>query len=144
MDGTIQAGDIPDLSGTYATAGSVNPSFVNWTTGASVGGFTGSLMINNVYYIKIGKMVHLWYQFQGTSNDSTLSFTLPFAADSSLSSHDFASKIKDNGSSISTPGNASFPYSTNLVYIFKDFGGTSWTASGTKAADGYICYEATT
>ena len=77
----------------------------------------------------------------GTSNATTVSFTLPYSLNVFRNSS-VACLAGDNGSLLTTPGridiNTSYP---TLVNIYSNFAGAGWTNSGTKEVGGEFWYQ---
>jgi hypothetical protein len=125
--------DIYTLAATNGTA-SDNPQ-----------GFS-SLTTHQMLYKKVGKLVHVWFEYEGTSNAATMSFTLPYAASSAIYYiQGSTSRIKDNNLQLDAAGSwwvdtANWPSKCNLYKTGSS--SNDWATSNTKRSAGYICYEA--
>lgn len=97
-------------------------------------GFSGTPTQDIRWYFN-GKEMMINFYITGTSNATTLSFTIPFSA-GGRPRPQFCRGV-DNTSSYSlamlVPG-----YVSNVVPVFKDVLGTAWTASGTKTIQGLL------
>jgi hypothetical protein len=79
----------------------------------------------------------------GTSNSTTISFTLPYTAINGGTSYGNPLLYTyDNGVMLSTPGLAWLSPNDNLVNIYKDMADGAWTSSGNKRVIGQFFYEA--
>jgi hypothetical protein len=94
-----------------------------------------------VFYRKMGRLVVVHFALAGTSNATTVSFTLPYAKDSVSSSPAAQTpcKARDNGTyyvglAVIFPGG-----STVSVYPTVDTT-VAWTNSGAKEAFGTLIY----
>lgn len=102
-------------------------------------GYTGAVTINVARYIKVGKVVVMDIDATGTSNDTTLTITLPFAPKSSAVYH---LTVTDNGSAQTASGKLSLTAASMTANLYKDLTGAVWTNANTKAFAGYgITYE---
>jgi len=92
-----------------------------------------------IKYRIIGKQLFCIYNFNGTSNSTTVTFTLPNnIASSNLRSFGFSI---DNGVTIGS-NLVSQNSGSNLINVYKDnFAVNVWTASGSKLAYGQFFYE---
>lgn len=95
-----------------------------------------------IYYKKIGKLVWVWWDLRGTSNTTTVTFTLPFTAANTVS-HRMCSDTTDNGVRTTTGGEGVLPGNSSTVQVYKDMSQAVWTNSGTKEAIGMIFYQTT-
>ena len=103
-------------------------------------GFSADPSTITARYILIGKLctVHLFAAGAGTSNATTFTVTLPFAAaNTSIQYHHILAV--DNG--VVSTGRLALAVNSNIVTLSKAITGTAWTASGTKNADFTITYE---
>jgi len=93
-----------------------------------------------VAYKKIGKWVFLWWSFYGTSNTTTMAFTLPYSAYSG--SYYSLCKAMDNSNSMANPGFVLIDSNDLSKAIFwKDCSGGLFTASNYKGSQGQIVYQ---
>ena len=88
-----------------------------------------SILLN---VIETADTMFVIYQISGTSNDTTLTFTLPSSVSSTQRFR--AAEIRNNGVFITTP--ALVQVTGNTVQIFN--GTSSFTSAGTKSASGFL------
>lgn len=100
-----------------------------------------SFTTKSIQYKKIGKLVFLWWDLRGTSNGTTVTFTLPFTSNNTASIRGCADTT-DNGTRTTTGGEFVLP-GTATIQVYKDMSQASWTSSGTKETMGFIVYDAT-
>jgi hypothetical protein len=97
-----------------------------------------------VYIRKIGKTVFVKYSFDGTSNDTALTFTVPNAS-ASFSGGGFHSTWAygtDNSSDVTAPGYVYLAPNSSTVGCYKTFSGLGgWTNTGVKRCSGQFFYE---
>lgn len=105
---------------------SATSTIVGWTS------FTSKVLT----YLKIGKLVFVIFNFDGTSNDVVVTATLPFAASGSLFD---LSTARDNGGAL-TPCRIQISGSTLTVFPNMTAAANAWTNSGTKSARGHFFY----
>lgn len=95
-----------------------------------------------IYYKKIGKLTFVWFNITGTSNATTVSFTLATAASNTVDVVGSAS-ITDNGAALTTPGRIQLVKNTSTVNVFKDMASAAFTNTGTKTVQGHFVYQTT-
>jgi hypothetical protein len=87
-----------------------------------------------------GKFCHLeMVPVAGTSNSTSFTFSLPFAADAGGTQIFLGAIGADNGAAVTTPCRIDISGSTATVY--KDASQTLWTASGAKNILVNLCYK---
>jgi len=94
-----------------------------------------------IYTKKIGKTVFVAFNINGTSDTTTITFTLPYTNASEVSSGGALTYAIDNSAELSTVGRASMGDGTTTVNVSKLYS-AAWTASGQKVAMGQFSYEA--
>lgn len=103
-------------------------TIVGWAAGYS----------KNIYYKKMGKMVYVDYNIQGTSNANTASFTVPYTA---AARSDFVNAVTvDNGGELLHICRGYLASGETQVVMFKEGYWNAWTASGTKFVVGNFWY----
>lgn len=114
-------------------------TWIDHASASTVVGFT-SITTKQIRYLVEGKKVTVQYVLSGTSNSTTTSFTLPFAAGASAVLN--GSSIF-NGLSAGTSmiGVANVPQNSSTVSFFTNTIGTGLSASGTKNVTGQFTYE---
>jgi len=90
-------------------------------------------------YVKINKIIYVYFDIVGTSNSVDTTFTLPYTLPAGTYFINPAIRAQDNGGATQS-GFASMTGASDLVTCFKDWAGTTWTASGTKRVVGEFFY----
>lgn len=93
-----------------------------------------STTVANIYYLQIGKLVILQIDYEGTSNSSATTFTLPVTASSNVANYEGNIGLAvDNGGVEPTSRWSITPASNpNLLICYATPAGGSWTNTGTK------------
>lgn len=81
------------------------------------------------------------FYLEGTSNSTSISFTLPNNNSSGFSAFRPSGYNVNNGSILTTPARIQIPNATNVVTIIRDLSGASYTSSGVKAVAGQISFK---
>lgn len=110
-----------------------------WTP--TLAGYTTAGTVTTAKYTKVGDLVACVLAFTGTSNATTLTFTLPFTCGRTLSA--ICGSVTDNGAAINTPSRCDFVAASATVTVFKSFDGTAFTNSGTKAFSAMFFFHIT-
>ena len=114
-----------------------NGVYTDWSASDNPTGFS-SVLNNIITYKVVGKICHLWFFIQGTSNATSFGFTLP-VNEILTSQMWFPISVVDNGGAPQvTPGTVSISGTT--ASLSTDWNGGLWAASLTKGAAGYIAY----
>jgi hypothetical protein len=92
----------------------------------------------SVFYTKVGKQVHVWFAFSGTSNATGMTMTLPYAATTAALPTTFLSTALVHNDSTAVVSYYTLSDSTAIFH--KNPAGDSFTASGDKGASGYLTY----
>lgn len=93
-------------------------------------------------YTQTGKMVTVWVSMaNGTSNATTFTITLPFAAASEGRQYHSLAQVVDNGAFGSVPGLLKTIVSSITADLFQDAAQTAWTNAGGKRANFSLTYE---
>ena len=119
-----------------------NSRWLDYTTGAAVTGF--SVLTGNKVWYKIvgGDEVHILFEFVGTSNAATLTFTLPFApASSPAHIRSLSVNVVDNGVDLAPPGLIALTAGSTTATIYQDGAATAFTKANGKSAIGQIIYR---
>lgn len=101
-----------------------------------------SYTTSQLYYKKIGKMMFVWVMIEGTSDSTSASFTLPYAANAGCGSNVIHAQIR-NASGSATTGAIVITASSATINCYINMTGSAWTASGTKRVCGQFFYETT-
>lgn len=126
---------------------------VAWTDYAATSTITGwsSFTANRkvIKYKKLGKTVYVIWHLEGTSNATTVSFTLPYTC-VNTSGTGYPSSYGtyfgyDNGAYLTAVQSTYISAGTNLVeHRTAPNAAAGWTASGAKISSGTLFYESTT
>jgi hypothetical protein len=116
---------------------------VPWTDYSGTSTIVGwsSFTTKKIYYKKIGKLVFVDYNLDGTSDNTALTFTLPYATSTLLP--DPTSIIvwaMNNG--VANTGYVRIPANSSTVTFYRDVLGNTWTAANRKYVLGQFFYEA--
>jgi hypothetical protein len=131
-----QMGDLKTIEGTQSGA------WTNYFATSTKVGWSSFATQQYILYKKVGKLVFIQYDIDGTSNSVNTSFTLPYSL-SALGAGAFnALYTIDNGANQANPGCCQINNGASLALFYKDWAGTGWTASGYKRIYGEVFYEA--
>ena len=115
---------------------------VTWTDYSATSTVVGwaSFTKKVIQYRVIGSVVFVYFNLVGTSNATTITFTLPYAASTAADVVSFCRSSDRGGASIT--GLTYIVAEASLVTCFHNVtgGGASYTNSGTKYVEGYIVY----
>lgn len=106
---------------------------IDYSSTSTITGFTGALTHQQVRYWLRGRDLWANVYLEGTSNATTLTFTLPFTSvndDSGIT--ETAVQAEDNTVVLTTPGLLRLLNNSATVSGFKDTSAAAWTNSGTK------------
>lgn len=129
---TLRTGILNPLGNVYTTA------WYDYSATSTVVGWT-SFTAKQIYIKKLGKLVFVEFNIAGTSDATTVTFTIPYTS-SALDRCTCAFTV-DSGTATTTGGKVYLDASTATVGIFLDMRGTAWTNSGTKKVTGQLFYE---
>jgi len=108
-------------------------AYADWSSSSTILGWSSlTAGRRQLYYKKMGTIVSVCCHLEGTSNATTVSFTLPY----NFITTDYMSFMSnsvwcyDNGSADSGPGYVELDSNTNICEVYRGSG--AWTASGTK------------
>lgn len=99
-----------------------------------------SYTVKVIEYVKIGKLVTVWFTISGVSDATGASFTLPFASANTLSVQ-FSIRTLDNSVTWAT-GLGALASGASLVNLYPSAAGGNWTAANDKYAYGQFSYFA--
>lgn len=109
------------------------------TGGANVQGFS-AVSYNHFRYKKLGKTVRCYYAFQGTSNATTIQFTLPYTPHASFNIR-IPVRVEDAGVYQADPGMLQIGSGSTTVTIYKTLASGPFTTSGEKYSEGEFFYD---
>ena len=107
------------------------------------GGFSVNPTSVTSRYALFGKMCHVYVLMgaNGTSNATTFTITLPFAAANTAIQSAALPAVVNNGSISTTPGRIDTIVNSNVANLYLTAGAGAWTASGGKRAFINLTYE---
>lgn len=112
-----------------------------WTDYSGTSTVTGwsSFTVKQIYYKKVGKMVYVTFALNGTSNSTSVSFTLPFDG---ATGAQVRTAFWGNDSGTGVPRMCNNYWGVNnQIDVYSDLNGGSWTNSGGKYVYGQFFYE---
>ena len=132
-----------ELTGDVTVTGEINTAA--WQTfggSSSVGWSAFSFALVN--YKKVGNLVFVAYEIDGTSNSTTTSFTVPYTSANvgGLWFIHAPGECKDNGTINTALSRGTLTGASVTVLIDLASVATNWTASGNKVIKGQFFYEA--
>lgn len=113
----------------------------DYSTASTIVGWA-SFTTKKILTKKVGNIVFVGYRLYGTSNATTITFTVPYTA--VTTGMDYANLItyaQDNGSAINTSAVALISGGQAIVTLYTSINEqTPWTASGTKNVSGCLWF----
>jgi hypothetical protein len=116
-----------------------------WTDYGATSTITGwsALTTQKIFYKKLGKLVYVAFQLEGTSNATSATFTLPVARSTDAGftlTAPMGGDIQNNGAAVTVASYLSLPSASSTVTLVLSSG--AWTGSSGKRAAGEFFYEA--
>ncbi len=111
----------------------------NYSATSTVVGWS-SFTTKKIFYSRLGKLVHVQFELQGTSNATTISFTLPNSCNASSRLVNGNALIEDNGVYADVRGYAAMPVGSTTVTVYRNISATAFTNSGEKFCAGEFFY----
>ena len=91
-------------------------------------------------YIKVGKLVHLWYQIVGTSNAAAHTITLPSGGTIGHGTQYCFTFHRAKEGAVWNYGLTEANTAATTIRFYKDAAATEYAATGTLDIYGYVCY----
>ena len=113
-------------------------TWVDYSATSTIVGWS-SFTIKNIRYYVVGKIITVFYQFNGTSNSTTTTFTLPFA--NAGANVFYPNAYTNNGVSGVAAGRTRFLTGDSFATMAIDWANVAFSASGSKTCAGTIIYE---
>lgn len=110
-------------------------TWVDYSATSTVVGWS-SFTTKKISYKIIDDVMILDFNLEGTSNATTISFTIPSNAASAI--FVLSAYIINNGTALSTPGRINTVSGSNVITIQRDGQNTAFTGYGTKRCSGQI------
>ncbi len=136
IGGTLGVTGISTFTGDVLTV-----AMTDYSGTSSITGWSGTPSPKILSYKKVGKLVFVTYDIEGTSNSATTSFTLPVAAAAAPASQYGNVGYAVNNGAEETGGYSVIAASASLV-AFARTAGAAWTNTGGKRIAGQFWYEA--
>lgn len=124
----------------YTAVDYFTASYQDYSASSTVTGWS-SFTTKLIYYKKMGNNVRMWVNLSGTSNATTVSFTLPYTTHNSVQVITFCAAA-DNGANQATSGYLTINPNSATANVYKDAAITAWTNSGTKSVTGEFFFQA--
>jgi hypothetical protein len=120
----------------------VKATETDWTDYSATSTIVGwaSFTDKQIYTKKIGNTVFVSFRIEGTSNETSTSFTLPYTSSNTVRINGCA-VTADAGAFTTTGGRIYFDGNSTTVTLSKDMAGAAWTNSGTKIIVGQLFYD---
>jgi len=117
-------------------------AMINYTASSTVTGWSSFTAGREfVKYLLHGSQLLIQYNLEGTSNATTVSFTIPFTTDGSGGYPSYYNPLGftyDNGSATTTTGAAVIGPAASTVICYTTNAHAGWTNSGAKIASGQL------
>lgn len=110
-------------------------AWADYSTTSTITGWS-AYTAKAIKYSRVGNFVYVLFNISGTSNSTSASFTLPYAA-SDLTPMIY--RAQDNGGSF-VSGYGRVLGASSDMGLFSTVAGGSWTSSGTKSVAGQFWY----
>ena len=137
MDSQKQIQDLSDRlkrleHGQYMPAAPANytPTEAGWAGGATF----------DCNYVKVGKLVHLWYRVTGTSDAAAHTITLPGGG---TIAHDTSTLIFYHWAvenAVNNQGMTTCNDGATIIRFYKDVSSAEYAAANALGIYGYVCY----
>jgi len=115
----------------------LHEDLLDYSETSTIVGFS-SFTTKKIYIFRRNKKVDVYYNLDGTSNATNLTFTLPYAIKTGLIMYWLAGLSVDNGGLTTSPSQLSLSAST--VNVDKTAFSAAWTNSGQKVIYGHLSY----
>ncbi len=140
-DGSALLASATSLTGIVPTVSLETVALTDYSATSTIVGWT-SFTTKILSYKKIGKSVWVTFDLEGTSNSTSVTFTVANAAAASCGAGGICYFAMDNSANLSTPCRYSISANTSTVTVVSDIITGAWTNSGTKKVFGSFWYEA--
>ena len=144
LSGYAQKGANTDITSLLGLTGDVaNTAWTDYGATSTVVGWAAT-PTKNIYYKKVGKLVFVSFYITGTSDATTVSFTLPItsAASTGVAFGGAMIYVVDNNTEILTACKVSLAANASTVNCHTNFGFGVWTNTSAKTVYGQFWYEA--
>ena len=110
---------------------------------STVNGWSASGLTKYILIKKIGKTVFVTFYIDGTSNDTIVNFTLPYALNNLITANYMIGGLcwQTYNAGVAADVPAAWQLSGSIITIFKTPSHAAWTATGEKVVSGQFWYE---
>ena len=134
IDQALTVASSPTFANLIATIDIYTVARTDYSAISTIVGWS-SFTTKEIFYKRVGGLVFVWFYIYGTSDSTSVTFTLPVATQ--LGNPWYSCISQDNGGSLVS---AIFSMTGSTVSVSKDANGGSWTNSGVKRCSGFFCY----
>lgn len=110
----------------------------DFSASSTITGWT-SFTTKSIYYKRVGSSVYMAINLQGTSNATSVSFTLPFTMNATNPLINIPFVTLDNGAAVT--GMCQLAAGSSTMNCFTTYAAGTWTASGSKQVYGEFFYQ---
>lgn len=136
--GDAAANKFLKADGTWAApSGLSDGAWTDYSASSTIVGWS-SFTTKKLYYKDIGKTRFVYFKFDGTSNSTTTSFTLPSASSNTI---DLGGQIRTDDNGNINLGHYVLLAGASTVNCYYGVAAATWTASGTKRLLGQFTYQ---
>lgn len=119
-------------------------AIVDYSASSTIVGWS-SFTTKSIKYLVQGKVTHVWFYIEGTSNTTSVSFTIP-TNHTGTKSYQSGGWAYNNSAGLNTAPRIEISNGSNVVTLSRLMSNTGtpgegWTASATKGVSGYFTYE---
>lgn len=140
-DYALASAAISDTYYSYAASPEGYPDWFDFSASVNPTGYS-AITTEILRFRIIGKHCFVLASFDGTSNATTLTFTLPVTTHALGSNNLYAMGfVRNNGTVATTPGRLALATSSTTGTMTRDMAGAAWTGSGQKTAVAIFDYE---
>lgn len=144
-DGQVPAATIDSSGniGCVAVVPSGDVYTVAWTDYGATSTVVGwaATPTKNIMYKLIGKTCFVQVLIDGTSNDTVVTFTLPYTSANTNASTNAAVYGYDNGAGLTGACRAYLAVNSSTVTVYSDMNTGAWTNTGNKGIYGQFWFE---
>jgi len=115
-------------------------SWIDYSATSTIVGWS-SFTSKFIFYKIIDNYCFVDFYISGTSNTTTINFTLPFNNTSSFATFAPSGYSANNNVNNSAPSRLTIENASNVVNCYKDMAFLNWTASSIKAIAGQISFK---
>jgi len=143
MAGNIVTSDGQNTNATLTSAGDLyNAVWADYGGTSTIVGWSGVPAVDIIQYKLIGKLCFVCFYISGTSDTTTVTFTLPYTSANTTVQYGGAMlTATDNGTGITSGARCWLAANSATVSCYTDMTTGAWTNTGTKAVQGQFWYE---